>query len=188
MHVFRLFIFTIAVETGGWLDTDSSRYPDEGEFVLYKIVVRNGGTVTLQDIVVTDTSGDVQCRDSASSDVLDVGEWYTCMASRQVCDRIFIYASAVFCYSFTLVIVRCVCRCDGLCLFNYLKHYMHVMNTSRQSLLQLTQADINMGQVSNTATVFSTARNGEKLNGSSTWATLLRQDWRVEIGEMLVHC
>lgn len=56
---------------------------------------------------------------------------------------------------------------------------------TRQTLWQLTQADINTGEVSNVATVVCTARNGEKLNGSSTWVTLLKRDSRVEIGEIL---
>lgn len=59
------------------------------------------------------------------------------------------------------------------------------MNTCRRLLWQLTQPDVNAGQVSNTATATSTAGNGERLHESSTWVTPLERDARIEIGEAL---
>ena len=39
--------YPCAVETGVWVDSDSSTFPDKGEVVDYTIVVANEGTVTL---------------------------------------------------------------------------------------------------------------------------------------------
>lgn len=73
-----------------WVDQDSSTYSDQGEDVLYRIVVSNDGTVTLQDIVLTDTSGYVFYSDAVPSEFLDVGQWYECMAIRKVRGRVFV--------------------------------------------------------------------------------------------------
>lgn len=80
-HEYRCNV--VAVEVGSWTDSDSSGFPDEGEHIIYTIAVTNEGTVTLRNIQLTDTSGDVTCEDTASSTLLGWGGAYECTASRQ---------------------------------------------------------------------------------------------------------
>lgn len=85
-----------AVETGWWTDSDDSDYPDAGEEMSYAIVVANEGTVTLLDVNVADTSGDVLCDETVPLAVLKVGSSFHCTASRQVRGADFIQRVGVY--------------------------------------------------------------------------------------------
>lgn len=73
-----------AVNTGSWNDLDSSSFPDAGENVVYTIVVTNEGTVTLHNVQVSDTSGEVSCDKAQPMASLDVGASFGCSAFQQV--------------------------------------------------------------------------------------------------------
>ena len=88
------------METGEWVDSDWSGLPDAGEAVTYTILVGNAGTVTLENVEVTDTSGVVTCDDMVQPVAsLVVGGSYECTASRQV----------------GVVVHGCLCMCLSLC-------------------------------------------------------------------------
>lgn len=71
--------------TGELMDSGSDDLPYAGEEIVYTIVVTNEGTVTLENVEATSTSGDVSCDDVAQPvAMLGVGESYECTASHLV--------------------------------------------------------------------------------------------------------
>lgn len=77
-------VHATTANTGSWTDSDSSKFPDAGEEITCTIVVANEGTVTLKDVEVTDTSGDVSCKETQPVKGLGVGESYQCTTSHEV--------------------------------------------------------------------------------------------------------
>lgn len=73
------------VYTGEWMDSSFDDLPDAGEEIVYTIVVTNEGTLTLNNVEATSTSGIVTCDDVAQPvPVFAVGASFECTASHLV--------------------------------------------------------------------------------------------------------
>lgn len=69
--------------SGAWADSNANGRVDTGETVIINMTVTNIGTVTLQDITVTDTFHSVGCTTRGSFS-LKQSEDHGCVAIRQV--------------------------------------------------------------------------------------------------------
>lgn len=72
-----------SVESGKWLDSNSNRRYDVGEYLHYNIIIANESTVALSALQVAERSGSVNST-TPDSGLLGQSEDYECNAFRQV--------------------------------------------------------------------------------------------------------
>lgn len=73
-----------AVNTGVWTENNPSNVRRAGDEIVYTIVTTNSGTVTLEGLEVTDSSGEVSCNRGQPLASLDVEDSHTCRVSHKV--------------------------------------------------------------------------------------------------------